>query len=376
VKVPWLALAIFALAVLFAIFALIVLARARSVRYLPKWVWAVIICLSVPWGGLIFLIAGRGSASVDWQPPGGSMPPGPGSGPPAGGSAPLGGGSANAASASPPLDGGSVPPGDRAAESTSSLSGNGGAPAGRVHANALVQVYRSAPTVEVRRLVKHYGRLTAVDDLSFTVQPGHVTGFLGPNGAGKTTTMRLILGLATPTSGEALIGGRRYRDVARPLHEVGSLLDANAVQGSRTAWSHLLAIARSNRISAHRVHEVLELVGLTAVAGKRVGGFSLGMRQRLGLAVALLADPPVLIFDEPVNGLDPEGVRWIRDLLKTMAAQGRTILISSHLMSEMALTADHLIIIGRGRLLADTSVEAFVASSTHRDVLVRSPPGR
>jgi ABC-2 type transport system ATP-binding protein len=208
--------------------------------------------------------------------------------------------------------------------------------------------------------------------LSFTVRPGQVTGFLGPNGAGKTTTMRVILGLNAPTSGRALIGGRGYQQIIRPLRVVGSLLDATAVQGGRTAWSHLLSIAHSNGIGRRRVTQVLEAAGLTAVAGRRVGEFSLGMKQRLGIAAALLADPPVLIFDEPVNGLDAAGVRWIRELFKSMAAEGRTVLVSSHLMSEIAVTADHLIIIGRGRLLADTPTDRFV-SGTHQDVLVRSP---
>jgi ABC-2 type transport system ATP-binding protein len=227
--------------------------------------------------------------------------------------------------------------------------------------------------IEVDRLSKRFGQVTAVDGLSFAVRPGHVTGFLGPNGAGKTTTMRVILGLDAPTVGTALIGGRRYSGIIRPLHEVGSLLDAGALHGARTAWSHLLSIARSNGIGRSRVTQVLQLTGLDAVAGRRTSGFSLGMKQRLGIAAALLGDPPVLMFDEPVNGLDPEGVHWIRELFKTLAAGGRTAFVSSHLMSEMALTADHLIIIGRGRLLADTSTAAFVESSVRTDVLVRSP---
>jgi ABC-2 type transport system ATP-binding protein len=226
--------------------------------------------------------------------------------------------------------------------------------------------------IEVDRLTKRFGAVTALDGLSFTVGPGTVTGFLGPNGAGKTTTMRVILGLDAPTAGTALVGGRRYQGVIRPLHVVGSLLDATAVSGGRPAWFHLLSIAQSNGIGRRRVMEVLELTGLETVASRRVGEFSLGMKQRLGIAGALLADPPVLMLDEPVNGLDPEGIRWVRQLLKSMAAEGRTVLVSSHLMSEMALTADHLIIIGRGRLLADTPMARFV-SGTHRDVLVRSP---
>jgi ABC-2 type transport system ATP-binding protein len=227
--------------------------------------------------------------------------------------------------------------------------------------------------IEVDRLRKRYGPVTAVDGLSFTVRPGQVTGFLGPNGAGKTTTMRIILGLDAPTSGTALVGGRCYQTIIRPLRQVGSLLDATAVPGGRTAWYHLLSIAQSNGIGRRRVAEVLRLTGLDTAARRRLRGFSLGMKQRLGIAAALLGDPPVLMFDEPVNGLDPEGVRWIRQMFKTMAAEGRTVLVSSHLMSEMALTADHLIIIGRGRLLADTPTGRFVESSAGTDVLVRSP---
>jgi ABC-2 type transport system ATP-binding protein len=227
--------------------------------------------------------------------------------------------------------------------------------------------------IEVDQLSKRFGPVTALDGLSFTVRPGHVTGFLGPNGAGKTTTMRIILGLDSPTSGTALVEGRRYAGIIRPLHQVGSLLDANAVHGGRTAWFHLLSIAQSNGIGRRRVTELLQLTGLDAVAGRRVRGFSLGMKQRLGIAAALLGDPPVLLLDEPANGLDPEGIHWIRLLFKSLAAEGRTLLVSSHLMSEMALTADRLIIIGRGRLLADTPTERFVDASVRRDVLVRSP---
>ncbi len=226
--------------------------------------------------------------------------------------------------------------------------------------------------IEVDQLTKRFGPVTAVDALSFTVRPGLVTGFLGPNGAGKTTTMRVILGLDAPTSGRALVGDRCYQQIIRPLRVVGSLLDATAVHGGRTAWFHLLSIAHSNGIGRRRAAQVLEATGLAAVAGRRVGEFSLGMKQRLGIAAALLADPPVLIFDEPVNGLDAEGVHWIRQLFKSMAAEGRTVLVSSHLMSKMALTADHLIIIGRGSLLADTPTDRFV-SGTRQDVLVRSP---
>jgi len=227
--------------------------------------------------------------------------------------------------------------------------------------------------IETQELSKHFGSVAAVTDLSFAVRPGHVTGFLGPNGAGKTTTMRLILGLDTPTSGRALIGGRPYRAIVRPLRQVGALLDASAVHPGRTAFVHLWSIARSNGIGRARVAEMLQLTGLEAVADRRLKGFSLGMKQRLGIATALLGDPAVLVFDEPVNGLDTEGIRWLRQLFKTLAAEGRTILVSSHLMSEMALTADHLVIIGRGRLIADTAVDKLIDASAHRDVLVRSP---
>ena len=215
--------------------------------------------------------------------------------------------------------------------------------------------------IELKHLTKRYGATLAVDDLSFSVRPGLVTGFLGPNGAGKSTTMRLILGLCAPTSGEALVNGRRYASLRRPVHEVGALLDANAVHGARSAYDHLLCLARTNGIGPRRVAESLERVGLTGVARRPVGGFSLGMKQRLGIAAALLGDPGVLIFDEPVNGLDPDGVRWIRDLMRTLAAQGRTILLSSHLMSEMALTADHIVIVGKGRLIAEATVAELTA---------------
>jgi ABC-2 type transport system ATP-binding protein len=227
--------------------------------------------------------------------------------------------------------------------------------------------------IEVERLSKHFGPVAAVDDLSFTVRPGRVTGFLGPNGAGKTTTMRIILGLAAPTSGRALVGGRRYDGLIRPLREVGSLLDATALHAGRTAWAHLWSIAQANGITKQRVTEVLGLTGLESVARRRVGGFSLGMKQRLGIAAALLGDPPVLMFDEPVNGLDPEGIGWIRGFFRELAADGRTVLVSSHLMSEMAQTADHLVIIGRGRLIADVPTQELIESSARRDVLVRSP---
>jgi len=214
----------------------------------------------------------------------------------------------------------------------------------------------------VNELTKRYRDTVAVDGLSFAVKPGMVTGFLGPNGAGKTTTMRVLLGLSAATSGEALVGGRRYPAIDRPLREVGALLDAGDVHPGRSAVSHLRWLARTNEIGADRVTTVLEQVGLAAVARRRVGGFSLGMRQRLGIAAALLGDPGVLVFDEPVNGLDPQGVRWIRELMRSLAAEGRTVLISSHLMSEMELTADRLIIIGRGRLLADTTVGELITS--------------
>ncbi|GAA5074907.1 ABC-2 type transport system ATP-binding protein [Thermocatellispora tengchongensis] len=227
--------------------------------------------------------------------------------------------------------------------------------------------------IEVESLTKRYGRVTAVDGLSFQVDGGRVTGFLGPNGAGKSTTMRMILGLDHPTAGTARIGGRAYRELRHPLREVGALLDARAVHGGRTARDHLLCLARSNGIPASRVGEVLGIVGLSDVAGRRVGGFSLGMAQRLGIAAALLGDPGILLFDEPVNGLDPEGILWIRTLMRDLAAEGRTVFVSSHLMSEMAQTADHLIVIGRGRLVADTGVDVFIARSSRRYVRVRAP---
>ncbi|GLZ80735.1 ABC transporter ATP-binding protein [Actinorhabdospora filicis] len=226
--------------------------------------------------------------------------------------------------------------------------------------------------IEVRELTKRYGPKTAVDGLSFTVEPGRVTGFLGANGAGKSTTMRAILGLDRPTSGETLVNGRPYTSIKDPMFEVGALLDAGAVHGGRSAFNHLRCLAVSNGIGGKRVTEVLERVGLAGVARKRVGGFSLGMRQRLGIAAALLGDPGVLMFDEPVNGLDPEGIRWIREFMRALAAEGRTVLVSSHLMSEMALTADHIVIIGRGKLITETSM-ADLAQRHKRDVLVRTP---
>ena len=227
--------------------------------------------------------------------------------------------------------------------------------------------------IEARGLVKRYGSTTAVDDLSFSIRPGMVTGFLGPNGAGKTTTMRMILGLDAPTQGSVTVDGHSYRDLPAPMREVGALLDAKALHGGRRARDHLLCLAHSNGIPRSRAEEVLRIVGLEGVARRRAKGFSLGMGQRLGIASALLGDPAVLIFDEPVNGLDPDGIHWVRTLLRALAAEGRTVLVSSHLMSEMALTADHLLVIGKGRLIADTSVDEFVRSSSQQSVHVRSP---
>ncbi|MFD4508403.1 ABC transporter ATP-binding protein [Streptomyces sp. NPDC058457] len=227
--------------------------------------------------------------------------------------------------------------------------------------------------IELAGLTKRYGDKTAVDDLTFTVRPGIVTGFLGPNGAGKSTTMRMILGLDHPTVGRVRIDGKRYEQLKDPLTYIGALLDAKAVHGGRSAFNHLLCLAQSNGIPQARVAEVLDTVGLTAVARKKAKGFSLGMGQRLGIAGALLGDPRILMFDEPVNGLDPEGIHWIRNLMKSLAAQGRTVFVSSHLMSEMALTADHLVVIGQGRLLADTSMADFIRTNSRSYVRVRSP---
>ena len=227
--------------------------------------------------------------------------------------------------------------------------------------------------IEARNLAKRYGNKLAVSDLSFTVKPGIVTGFLGPNGAGKSTTMRLIVGLDAPTDGEVTVNGRHYADFQAPLHEVGLLLEARAVHGGRSAYNHMLALAQTHGIGRARVEQLIDLVGLAGVAHKRAGGFSLGMGQRLGIAAALLGDPGVLIIDEPVNGLDPEGIRWIRELLKSLAAEGRTVLLSSHLMSEMQLTAEHLIVIGRGRLIADLPLDEFVRRHSGQSVRVRSP---
>ena len=232
----------------------------------------------------------------------------------------------------------------------------------------------TGPMISVENVTKRYGDKVAVDDLSFQVKPGIVTGFLGPNGAGKSTTMRLILGLDRPTSGAASIDGRSYLDLEAPLHEVGAMLEARAIHTGRSAYNHLLALAQTHGIPRSRVTEVIDLVGLQEVARKRVGGFSLGMGQRLGVAAALLGDPRILILDEPANGLDPEGILWIRTLLKRLAKEGRTVFVSSHLMAEMAQTAEHLVVIGRGRLIADASVEDFVErASTGAAVRVVSP---
>jgi ABC-2 type transport system ATP-binding protein len=232
---------------------------------------------------------------------------------------------------------------------------------------------QSGQKIEARQLTKRYGATVAVNDLSFDVNPGVVTGFIGPNGAGKTTTMRLILGLDRPSQGRVTVGGKKYQDLPAPMREVGALIDAKAVHPSRTAYHHLLSLAQSNHIAPSRAHDVLGMVGLETVAGRKVGGFSLGMSQRLGIAAALLGDPPVLMFDEPVNGLDPEGIVWIRGFMRHLAGEGRTVFVSSHLMSEMALTADHLIVIGQGKVLRDESVTNFVESSSQHWVLVRSP---
>ncbi|WP_344238027.1 ABC transporter ATP-binding protein [Actinocorallia libanotica] len=226
--------------------------------------------------------------------------------------------------------------------------------------------------IEARELTKRYGGTTAVNALSFTVRPGVVTGFLGPNGAGKTTTLRMALGLNTPTSGSVTIGGRPFRERPRGLRHVGALLDAGDVHGGRSALAHLSALARGNAIPRRRVTEVLEEAGLAGAARRRVGGFSLGMRQRLGIAAALLGDPPVLLFDEPLNGLDPEGVLWVRGLLRRLAAEGRTVFVSSHLMSEMEHTADRLVVIGRGELIASESLADFAARGNRRSVAVRT----
>ncbi|MDD7944732.1 ATP-binding cassette domain-containing protein [Microbacterium sp. NE2HP2] len=226
--------------------------------------------------------------------------------------------------------------------------------------------------IRVRSLSKRYGQKVAVDGLDFAVEPGRVTGFLGPNGAGKSTTMRMIVGLDKPTSGTAEVNGRPYRDLPAPLREVGVLLDARAAHKRRTAYKHLLAIAATHRIRVPRVREVMERTGIDAVANKRVGGFSLGMGQRLGIAAALLGDPQTIILDEPINGLDPDGILWIRRLLRELAAEGRTVLLSSHVMSEMAQTADHLIVIGRGAIIADGPMHDVIAGATQPVVRVRT----
>ncbi|MER6672349.1 ABC transporter ATP-binding protein [Streptomyces sp. NPDC000983] len=227
--------------------------------------------------------------------------------------------------------------------------------------------------IELAGLTKRYGEKVAVNNLTFTVRPGIVTGFLGPNGAGKSTTMRMMLGLDRPTAGDVRIDGRHYDHLKDPLKYIGALLDAKAMHGGRSAFNHLLCLAQSNGIPRRRVDEVLDTVGLTGVARKKAKGFSLGMGQRLGIAGALLGDPRILMFDEPVNGLDPEGIHWIRNLMKSLASQGRTVFVSSHLMSEMALTADHLVVIGQGRLLADTSMADFIARNSRSYIRIRTP---
>ena len=227
--------------------------------------------------------------------------------------------------------------------------------------------------IEARGLTKDYGDKRAVDGLTFTVRPGIVTGFLGPNGSGKSTTMRLVLGLDAPSAGDVTVNGKHYRDHAAPLHEVGSLLEARSIHTGRSAYNHLLALAQTHGIPRRRVDELIDLVGLRDVAKKRAGKFSLGMGQRLGIAAALLGDPSTVMLDEPVNGLDPEGIHWMRSLLKGLAAEGRTVFVSSHLMSEMSLTADHLIVIGRGRKIADTSTAEFLTAASGNVVRVRSP---
>ena len=227
--------------------------------------------------------------------------------------------------------------------------------------------------IEARQLTKRYGQKVAVDDLTFTVQPGQVTGFLGPNGAGKSTTMRMILGLDAPTSGSVTVNGRPYTEHREPLKAVGALLEARAVHTSRSAYHHLRALAATHGITRSRVLDVIDMVGLADVAGKRAGGFSLGMGQRLGIASALLADPTTLVLDEPVNGLDPEGIRWIRDLLKSLAAEGRTVFVSSHLMSEMALTAEHVVVVARGRLIADMAMTDLIEQASTNVIIIRSP---
>jgi ABC-2 type transport system ATP-binding protein len=236
-----------------------------------------------------------------------------------------------------------------------------------------VHVAEPPGLIEARELTKRFGDKVAVDHLSFNVEPGRVTGFLGPNGAGKSTTMRLITGLDRADDGTATIGGLTYAQLSKPLTRVGALLEARSLHPGRTARNHLLFLAQTQDLPARRVDEVLDLVGLQDVAKKRAGGFSLGMTQRLGIAAAMLGDPPVLLLDEPVNGLDPEGIRWVRTFMRQLASEGRTVLVSSHLMSEMAVTADHLLVIGRGKLIAASSTEEFIERSSERSVLVRTP---
>jgi len=227
--------------------------------------------------------------------------------------------------------------------------------------------------IDARLLTKRYGDRLAVDDLTFTVQPGVVTGFLGPNGAGKSTTMRMILGLDAPSGGTVTVNGKAYNQLAAPLHEIGAMLEARAIHTGRSAYNHLLAMAQTHGIPRRRIDEVIDMVGLQSVARKRAGGFSLGMGQRLGIASALLGDPTTVILDEPANGLDPEGILWIRNLLKRLASEGKTVFLSSHLMSEIALTAEHVIVVGRGKLIADTSVEEFIRQASSDTVRVRTP---
>src|ERR1700712_5167571 len=227
--------------------------------------------------------------------------------------------------------------------------------------------------IEAQQLTKKYGEKTVVDNLEFTVRPGIVTGFLGPNGAGKSTTMRMIVGLDRPTRGSVTVDGKAYQDMPAPLHEVGALLEARSIHTGRSAYNHLRVLAATHGLPTSRVLDLIDMVGLTEVAGKRAGAFSLGMGQRLGIAATLLGDPATLVLDEPVNGLDPDGILWIRNLLKELAAEGRTVLISSHLMSEMALTAEHLIVIGKGKLIADLPIAEMITAASRPTVLVRSP---
>jgi ABC-2 type transport system ATP-binding protein len=246
-------------------------------------------------------------------------------------------------------------------------------PSGRLSGEPGVHVTEAPGLIEARQLTKRFGEKVAVDHLSFTVEPGRVTGFLGPNGAGKSTTMRLICGLDRPNSGTATIGGLAYNRLRKPLDTVGAVLEARSVHPGRSARNHLLFLAQTQEIPARRVDEVLDLVGLREVAHKRAGTFSLGMTQRLGIAAAMLGDPRVLLLDEPGNGLDPEGIRWVRNFMQALAGEGRTVFVSSHLMSEMAVTADHLVVIGRGALIANSSTQEFISRSSERSVLVRTP---